>query len=86
MNLTKKTNRYCRIKFVFNDEKIKIILFLYRNTTHLPPISIGNSVIERNTSLNCVGIMVEEHLNSKNHVHYISNELSRSIGILNKIK
>ena len=73
-------------KICINAEKTKYILFSYKNTVHLPPISIGNSRIERSASLKFLGLMVDENLTFKNHVHYISNKLSRSVGILNKLK
>ena len=73
-------------KICINAEKTKYIIFSYKNTVHLPPISIGNSMIERSDTLKFLGIMVDEHLTFKNHVHYISNKLSRSVGILNKLK
>ena len=73
-------------KICVNPVKTKFILFSHRNTFHLPLISIGNSIIERTASLKFLGIMVDEHLTFKNHVRYISNKLSRSVGILNKLK
>ena len=73
-------------KICINAEKTEYIIFPYRNTAHLPPNSIGNLMIERSDTLKFLGIMVDEHLTFKNHVHYISNKLSRSVGILNKSK
>ena len=69
-----------------NVEKTNYVLFSHRNTAHLSPISIGNSMIKRSGSIKFLGIMVDEHLTFKNHVHYVSNKLSRSVGILNKLK
>ena len=71
-------------KICINAHKTKYILFSYKNTAHVPPILIGNSKLN---SLKFLGIMVDEHLTFKNHVHYsISNKLSRPVSILNKLK
>ena len=73
-------------KISINTEKTKYILFSYRSTADLPPIFIGRSKIEKSTSLKFLGVVVDEHLTFKNHVQYISIKISRSIGILNKLK
>ena len=73
-------------KIRISAEKTRYNLFSCRNIAYLPPISIGNSMMERSVSLKFLGIMVDEHLTFKNHVHYVSNKLSRSVGILNKLK
>ena len=36
--------------------------------------------------INYLGIQLKEHLTWKNHVNKIANKISRSIGILNKLK
>ena len=47
-------------KIYINAENSKYILFSYKNTVHLPPISIGNSMIERSDSLKFLGTI--EHV------------------------
>ena len=44
-------------KICDNAEKTKFNLFSYRNTALLPPISIGNSMIERSASFQFLGIL-----------------------------
>ena len=69
-----------------NTEKTKYISFSYRSSADLPPIFISRSAIERSASLKFLGVMIDEHLTFKNHVQYISKKISRSVGILNKLK
>ena len=73
-------------KICINTDKTKYILFSYRSSADLPPICIGRSAIERSASLKFLGVMIDEHLTFKNHVQYISKKISRSVGILNKLK
>ncbi len=47
---------------------------------------IDNTKIERVYKLNFLGLTLNENLNWKNHINKISNKISKTIGILNKLK
>ncbi len=53
------------------------------NSLHL---LIDNVTIERALQFNFPGLTLDEHLNWKSHIDKISNKISKSIGILNKLK
>ena len=64
------------LKFPLNDRK-KILL---------PPIRLGREVIARTEKIKFLGITLDENLNFENHINEICNKLSRSVGILYKLK
>ncbi len=47
---------------------------------------IDGTVIERVSEFNFLGLTLDENLNWKGHLNKISNNISKSIGILNQIK
>ncbi len=49
-------------------------------------LSIVNITIERLYEFNFLGLTLNENLNWKNHINKISNKISKSMGILNKLK
>ena len=51
-----------------------------------PLLQINGTEIKRIQEFNYLGIQLYEHLTWKNHVNKIANKISRSIGILNKLK
>ena len=55
-------------------------------TFNIPKIAINNIEIEQVDSLNFLGITIDKQLNWKQHVNAICSKISRSIGILNKLK
>ncbi len=70
-----------------NVQKSKYIIF------HTPKkkvdslhLIIDGTVIERVSDFNFIGLTLDENLNWKGHLNEISNNISKSIGILNKIK
>ena len=52
----------------------------------LPVLKINNYEIKRSTSIKFLGIMVDEHLNWKDHINVIENKLSKNLGLLHKAK
>ncbi len=74
-------------KLSLNVSKTKCMVF------HTPQKQIANLsleidgvAIEQVSEFNFLGILISEHLNWKSHVEYIAGKLSRTNGILNKIK
>ena len=45
-----------------------------------------NNVIERTESIDFLGILIHESLDWKYHIKNINSKLSRSIGVLSKLK
>ena len=76
-------------KLLLNKDKTKYILFHLRNMRvppNLDPISIGDSVLQCVQSLSFLGVTIDENLNWKAHIKSVSLKISRSVGVLSKIK
>ena len=74
-------------KLSLNVNKSKYMLFNAGNKRLYPfEIKIDDISIERVYVFNCLGIIMDEHLNWKSHVETISNKCSKTIGVLNKLK
>ncbi len=74
-------------KLSLNVQKSKYIIF------HTPKkkvdslhLIIDGTIIERVSDFNFLGLTLDENLNWKGHLNKISNNISKCIGILNKIK
>ena len=52
----------------------------------LPVLKINNYKIERSSSVKFLGVMVEEHVNWKDHTNIIEKDLSKNLGLLHKAK
>ena len=52
----------------------------------IPQLSIENEEMECVDTFNLLGITLDKHLNWKAHINYISSKISRTIGILNRLK
>ena len=52
----------------------------------LPVLKINNYKIERSSSITFIRVMVDEHLNWKDHINIIKNKLSKSLVLLHKEK
>jgi hypothetical protein len=76
-----KANKIC-----INIKKTKYILFSYRRNAHFPCIKIGDGLIEETNSAKFLGIIIDKNLTFKEHISYIGAKISKSIGILNKVK
>ncbi len=49
-------------------------------------LMIDETIIERVTEFNFLGLTLDENLSWKSHINKIANRISKSIGILNKLK
>ena len=47
----------------------------------LPVLKINNNEIKTSSSLKFLGVMVDEHLNWRDHINVIENKLSKKLGI-----
>ena len=76
-------------KLFLNFKKTKYVLFhskRKRIPLNIDSIRIENNVIERTESINFLGILIHESLEWKHHIANISSKLSRSIGVLSKLR
>lgn len=74
-------------KLSLNTRKTKLMIFLPPGKKiKTPKIEIDNFEIERVTNFDFLGLTINENLNWSAHTNKISNKISRSIGIINKLK
>lgn len=76
-----KANKLC-----INIDKTKYMLFSYRKTSNIHGIKFGDDQISETDSTKFLGIIIDKNLTFKPHITYISSKLSKSIGILHKVK
>ena len=57
-----------------------------QNKVKIPEILIDNVPIQCVESFNLLGIYLDEHMSWKHHINNISNQISRSVGILNSLE
>ena len=79
----------CINRLSFNIKKTKYILFHNKNKNidHiLPNICINNNMVERVSQFNFLGININENLNWNSHLDQMCTRVSKSVGILNKLK
>ena len=74
-------------KLSLNVDKTKFMLFhMPQKNIQIPIISIDNITIECVDSFNFLGIYLDKSMNWKSHTDYIASKISKSIGILNRLK
>ncbi len=74
-------------KLSLNITKTKYTIFHTKQRKIIPPIiKIENTVIEKVQDFNFLGLIINENLSWKSHCDKISNSISKSIGILNRLK
>ena len=76
-------------KLSLNIAKTKFMLFHHRQlniTSLIPTIKINNQSIERVSEFNFLGLTIDETMSWNNHINKVANKISRSLGILNKLK
>ena len=74
-------------KLSLNINKTKAMIFhTPQRIIHPPAIFIENTKIEYVKHFNFLGIIIDVHLNWKAHIHYISQKLTRTSAIINKLK
>ena len=78
-------------KLSLNESKTKFTLF-HKSwdkdnlTLKLPILKINNFEIKRTTSVKFLGIMVDENLTWKDHIHILEKKLLKNIGLLYRAK
>ena len=80
LNINKLSLNVQKTKFmIFHNYKRDISLFF------IPEIKINGQLVERVTEFNFLGLSIDEHLNWKSHIQKVSNKVSRSISVLNRL-
>ena len=72
-------------RLTINYEKTFYLIFTTRNIS-LPQLTINNFVINRKSEGKFLGVIIDQNLKFNSHIRYISNKISKSIGILHRIK
>ena len=52
----------------------------------IPHLTLNGSVIERVTQFNFLGLTINENMNWKSHSSKIANKISRTLGVMNRLK
>ena len=76
-------------KLSLNVKKTKFMIFHYRQRKKdnlIPNLKINSEPIERVTEFNFLGLTIDEHLNWSPHIQKVSNKISRTLGIMNRLK
>ena len=74
-------------KLTLNLQKSKYMLFYKpQKRVKIPKLTINNTNIECVDEFNYLGLMLNKHLNWKQHITKIANTISKTIGIINKLK
>ena len=83
-----KVNDWLKInKLSLNIDKTKFMIFHnYQQQITVPNISIENVAIECVPNFNFLGIHFNENLSWKPHITHISNLITKTIGVLNRLK
>ena len=76
----------CSNRIMINADKTKYIIFSYRMKIVVPPIKFGNHTLLQVENCKFLGLYLDEALNFESHVSHIARKMSKSIGILNKVK
>ena len=85
--LSKISERLKINKLSLNTEKTKFMIFHQpQKTIRIPEILIDNVPIQYMESFNLLVIYLDEHMSWKYHINNISNQISRSVGILNRLE
>ena len=74
-------------KLSLNASKTKCMTFhSKKKMIHLPSLIIGNTEIEHVENFPFLGIIINKNLNWDSHINHIARKISKTIGILNRLK
>jgi hypothetical protein len=78
----------CANKLSLNIEKSNFVIFRppQKKISYSINLKINNKIIEEKTSIKYLGVIIDGHLNWKDHVHELSKKISRIVGILLKLR
>ena len=73
-------------KLSLNMNKTHFIVFSYRMEPTLPPVMLGNCEVDRVQKTRFLGVVLDERVSFKPHIDSIAAKLSKTVGILHRIK
>ena len=73
-------------KIKLNINKSTFLAFSYRAKIDFPPISLDHRALNQSENTKFLGMIVDDKLNFQAHIKHIKSKLSKSIGILHKLK
>ena len=78
----------CANKLSLNIEKSNFVIFhpLQKKINYLINLKINNKTLEEKRSIKYLGVIIDGHLNWKDHVYELSKKILRSIAILLKLR
>ena len=77
-------------KLSLNVQKTKFMIFHYRQRVmtenDIPCLMINNTLIQWVTEFNFLELTVNEYMNWNSHTQNIANKISRTLGVMNRLK
>ena len=77
-------------KLSLNATKTKFMVYHFiqkkLSENDIPKLKVGGIEIERVSEFNFLGLMINENMNWKSHTDKLCNKISRTLGVLNKLK
>ena len=88
MQLRKFNQWLCANKLSLNIDKSNFVIFRppQKKIEYTVKLQINNKIIEERKCIKYLGIFIDCYLNWKEHVHELSKEIARGIGILSKLR
>ena len=89
--LVKTNNWFKANKLSLNADKTKYTFFHKASVSDniplkLPVLKINNCVIKRENAIKFLGVIIDENLTWKTHIHEVQNKVSKNLGVLYKAK
>ena len=69
-----------------NVNKTHVLLVSNRTPDHIPNIYYGGNLLEVKNNCTFLGVIIDDKLKFVDHIKHISNKISKSVGILYKLK
>jgi len=73
-------------KICINANKTKYISFSYKKNADPMRLVIGDSVVGRADYIKFLGVYLDEHLTFKNHIQHVVSKISKSTGLMYKLR
>ena len=73
-------------KLSINVDKTNFLFITNRSFSNIPILYLNNQILSRQTKVKFLGVILDEKLKFNFHVKYIQNKISKSTGIINRIK
>ena len=84
--LVKVTEWLSANKIALNIDKTKFMIFSCKHTNESLSVNILGQSVERVACIKFLGVNIDEALNFTNHTNHIASKISKTIGIMNKVR